>query len=119
MSWEVMSQPKFMGGMGFRDIELFNLALLARQAWRLLQEPKTLSTRILKVVYYPTCTVLEAEVGKSPSQVWRSIIEGRDTLKLGIIKRIGTGEDTEIWHDNWIPGTLSFGQYVPRQTTRR
>lgn len=100
VSWEVMSQPKFMGGMGFRDIELFNLALLARQAWRLLQEPNSLSARILKSVYYPSCSVLEAELGKYPSQVWRSILEGRDTLKLGIIKRIGTGDDTNIWHDN-------------------
>ena len=100
VSWEVMTQPKFMGGMGFRDIKLFNLALLARQAWRLLQDPDSLSARILKAVYYPTCTVLEAELGSNPSQVWRSIHERCDTLKLGIIKRIGTGSETSIWHDN-------------------
>ena len=86
-----------MGGMGFRDIEFFNLALLARQAWRLLQEPNSLSARILKSVYYPASSILEAEVGKNPSQVWRSIVEGRDMLKLGLVKRIGSGEDTHIW----------------------
>lgn len=89
--------------MGFRDIKLFNLALLARQAWLLPHEPDSISARILKVVYYPTCDFLEAELGKNPSQVWRSIFEGRDTLKLGLIRRIGRGNDTNIWLDNWIP----------------
>ena len=70
VSWEVMSQPKCMGGMGFRDIELFNLALLARQAWRLLTQPDSLSARILRAVYYPSSSILEAEVGKNPSQVF-------------------------------------------------
>nr|XP_040249320.1 uncharacterized protein LOC120966829 [Aegilops tauschii subsp. strangulata]XP_045086245.1 uncharacterized protein LOC123494445 [Aegilops tauschii subsp. strangulata] len=114
VSWEVMSQPKFMGGMGFRGIELFNLALLARQAWRLLQEPNSLSARILKVVYYPTSSILEAEVGKNPSQVWHSIVEGRDTLKLGLVKRIGSGKDTHIWLDNWIPRDFKLQPVCPK-----
>jgi hypothetical protein len=103
-----MTTPKYAGGMGFREIELFNLALLARQAWRILQNPETLSAKILKAVYFPTSDFLEAGVGSHPSQVWRAIVEGRDTLKVGLIRRIGTGETTHAWHDNWLPRNTSM-----------
>jgi hypothetical protein len=98
-----MTMPKHMGGLGFRDIELFNLALLAKQAWRLVQEPTSLSARILKAVYFPNGGFLDAELGASPSKIWQSILDGHSVLNLGMIKRIGNGEDTEIWGSNWIP----------------
>lgn len=86
-------------------MEVFNLALLSRQAWRLLQNPETLSARILKAVYYPDCSILDASLGTHPSQIWRSIIDGRDILAQGIIKRIGKGDTTRIWSENWLPGS--------------
>lgn len=95
--------PKYMGGLGFRDFEIFNLALLARQAWRILENPESLSSRILKAVYYPDGDFLSAELGSHPSQIWRSVLEGRDMLKLGLIRRIGTGSSTHVWDMNWIP----------------
>lgn len=42
-------------------------------------------------------------MGLHPSQIWRSIIDGRDVLKQGLIRRIGNGENTRAWNDNWIP----------------
>lgn len=89
--------------MGFRDFELFNLALLARQAWLILQDPRSLSARILKAVYFPSREFLDAELGSAPSQVWRAIMEGKMVLRQGVIRRIGTGEETEIWNTNRLP----------------
>ena len=103
VSWDVMSRPRFMGGLGFRDLELFNLALLARQAWRVLQDPNTLSARILKSVYFPQSSILDASLGSHPSQIWRSMLEGRDVLAQGLIRRIGNGSSTDIWQHNWLP----------------
>jgi hypothetical protein len=95
-----MCKPKDMGGLGFRDVELFNLALLARQGWRLLQNPNSLSARVLRARYFPSKELLTADLGSTPSQVWQAIHAGVATLKQGLVKRIGTGETTDPWNDN-------------------
>lgn len=87
-----MACLKNLGGLGFCDIEIFHLILLSRQAWRMLQDPNSLSTRILEVAYFPASSLLEAKLGSHPSQIWRAIVDGRDILARGLMRRIGDGE---------------------------
>ena len=58
---------------------------------------------MLKVVYYPDVSLLQAELGSHPSQIWRAILDGRDVLAQGVVRRIGDGASTRIWEHNWIP----------------
>jgi hypothetical protein len=60
LSWEKLTRSKKDGGLGFRDLYGFNLAMLARQAWRMLIAPESLCARVLKAKYFPNSTILQA-----------------------------------------------------------
>ena len=98
-----MCVPKKKGGMGFRDIHSFNLALLAKQAWRLIDNPDSLCAIILRAKYFPDGDLMSATLKQKSSYTWQSIMAGVDTLRRGYIWRIGDGEKVNIWEDSWIP----------------
>ena len=93
--------------MGFRDLKAFNLALLAKQGWRILQQPNSLVHRVYKAKYFPKKTFLDAQVGRRPSFVWRSILAARDIIKKGSQWCIGNGQRIHIWNESWIPSQSS------------
>ncbi|XP_018473662.1 uncharacterized protein LOC108844873 [Raphanus sativus] len=102
LSWDKLCMSKDNGGLGFRDIEDFNQALLAKQAWRLMNEPNSLLAQIYKGRYYASKDFLDCSKGFRPSYAWRSITFGKELLKKGLYRSVGTGENTFIWTDNWI-----------------
>jgi ribonuclease HI len=103
MSWDRLARPKYQGGVGFRDLKFFNQALLARQAWRLLQFPDSLCAQLLKARYYPSANLLDTAFIQNTSPSWQGIVYGLELLKKGIIWRIGSGTSVRLFRDNWLP----------------
>lgn len=93
--------------MGFRDLRLFNLAMLGKQGWRLIQNPDSLCARVLKGIYFHDSDFMHATRKNHASHTWRAILAGREALSLGLVRRIGDGTTTSIWHDRWLPGHFS------------
>jgi hypothetical protein len=85
LSWDKVTKPKGYGGIGFRDLYVFNQALLARQGLRLLHFFDSLCARLLKARYYPSGHLLDTAFVQNQSQTWQGIMHGLDLLKEGII----------------------------------
>lgn len=100
--WELLMRPKEQGGMGFRDLRLFNLAMLGTQGWRLIENPESLCARVLKGRYFHDTNFLSAIRKKHASRTWCAILEGREVLKMGLIRRIGDGNTINIWQNRWL-----------------
>lgn len=60
VSWKNLCKPKVDRCMGFWDLKAFNLALLAKQGWRILQNPTSLVHRVLKAKYFVKSSFMEA-----------------------------------------------------------
>ena len=110
IAWEKMCRRKQVGGMGFRDYEAFNKALLAKQAWRILTVPNSLYARVLKARHFPRFDFMEASFPKSASATWKGIIRGCHLLHEGLMCQVGDGSKIKVWTENWIPmeGTMNL-----------
>lgn len=100
--------PKCLGGMNFRDLRGFNQALIAKQVWRLLIHPNSLAARFLASKYYWNDNILDANLGRKPSFLWRSLLWGRELLNLGLRFRVGNGRNISMFSDPWIPKESLF-----------
>lgn len=104
LSWKRLTKPKAIGGMGFKDLRIFNLALLAKQGWKLISQPNSLVSRVLKSKYFKSCNFMDAKLGHNPSLTWRNILAGRQVLSLGVKQRVGNGRNIKISSTNWLLG---------------
>ena len=99
--------------MGFKEIEKFNDALLAKQVWRLINNTDSLCHRVFKAQFFPDCSILDAKDSISGSYAWKSIIGARNVIRKGMVWHIETGEVVRIKEDGWLPGRANCSVISP------
>ncbi|XP_031103094.1 uncharacterized protein LOC116006746 [Ipomoea triloba] len=102
-AWDRLCVPKKFGGLGFKDLRAFNLAMLGKQVWRFLTMPQSLVARVYKAKYQPRSSFIDATLGTCPSFCWRSIMAAHELVCGGVRRRIGNGKSTFIWGHPWLP----------------
>lgn len=104
--WEDLCKPKTFGAMDFRDFEGFNFYspnninvffYLHFQCWQ------KSTGQVLSFQKFPGCFV-----GLQTLILWRSLLEGRNLLSLGMRYYIGNGLPPSIGHSKWMPSLNRF-----------
>ncbi|GJM94882.1 hypothetical protein PR202_ga11565 [Eleusine coracana subsp. coracana] len=96
IKWDSLTRPKMAGGTGFKDLPMFNKAMLGKQRWRLITRLESLCSRELKGRYFHDGEFMNATRKKHASQTWRAIWAGREVLEKGMLRRISNGSTTKI-----------------------
>ena len=107
-SWDKICAPKIKSCFGFRDLKVFNLALLTKQGWRLQTNTSSLVHRVFKARYFPEIDFLSADLGPRPSYAWRSIIAAQRIVQHGYRWQVGDGNSIKLWSDKWLPPCSTF-----------
>lgn len=104
LAWDKLTLSKRCGGMGFRNLHAFKLAMLVKQAWRVIQALQALVSRVFKAKYLPNHNFLDTGLKHNPSYVWRSLWTSRDILRAGTRWCIGRGDSIPMWGSPWVRG---------------
>ena len=99
---------KSEGGLDFRSMEAFNLALLAKQGRRIIKNLVFLAAKVLKAKYFAMIDFLNTKLGSNPSYLWRSLLARRILLQRGVVWRVGDVSNIQVWDDLWLPYHPSF-----------
>ena len=81
VKWERLCEAKEVEGMGFKEIEMFNQALLAKQVWRMINNLDSLCHKVFKARFFPNCSILEAPEVNEWSYAGKNICDARDMVK--------------------------------------
>lgn len=111
--WSFLGKANNLGGMKFRDLEDFNLAVFAKNNWKFMQDPTSLVAKVYKSKYFNKESILDAKLGSSSLFIWRSIWMAREVLQECLIWHVGNDKQIKIWGYKWLAKPSNFSVQSP------
>lgn len=112
-TWEALCKHKHDGGMGFRNLHMFNVAMLGKTVWRLHKNPQSLIGRILKARYFARTDILDVGLVNNPSYTWKGIHTALGLVRKGVRWKVGGGTSVRIWGAPWLDSDTGFTITTP------
>jgi hypothetical protein len=114
VNWHQTCSPLHSGGLGIRDVAIFNKALLGKWLWRYSMDPTSLWRQVIDSKYGSQGNFWCSNRVNSPHGVslWKHIRAGWDVFSQHISYTVGDGSRLRFWHDVWC-GDLPLRSQFP------
>ena len=104
VSWVDISLPKNEGGLGIKNLEIWNKAVMSKHIWNLIRlDSSSLWVDWVKLYLFRDHSFWDIPIPKSCSWTWRKILKLQPLIRPLIQHIIGDGADTWLWVDEWLP----------------
>ena len=114
VNWSQVCQPIHSGGLGIRNLRMFNKALLGKWLWRFGNEREALWRQVIVAKYgISHGGWTSGEIG-GPNGVslWKNIRKEWATFSCSLSYEIGDGSTVGFWTDRWC-GSCSLKEAYP------
>ena len=120
IKWDQVCMPKDKGGLGIKDIDSFNLALLAKWKWNYMQEKGEIWSRVLESKYGGWRSLYEEGREGHQSIWWKDLKQTVNSAQHGDIVhsnmrwKIVGGDKVRLWEDKWNQQQQPLAERYPR-----
>ena len=120
ISWEAVCLPKKKGGLGIKDINNFNMALLGKWESNLRQHKGELWAKVLESKYGGWRGLAEVDRVGHKSIWWRDLQKALTSshqgqlIQKGMKWKVGSGDQIKFWEDKWTGEEESLAEKYPR-----
>lgn len=117
VSWKEICLPKSEGGLGLRNLLVWNKSLNLKLVWLLFSSSGSLWVAWMREHRFKRNSFWSIEVKITDSWIWKFLMALRNIAKALLSCTVGDGKQISFWFDNWCehgPLILFVGENGPR-----
>ena len=99
--WNIVCQPKELGGLGVSNLAVKNTSLLSKWLFKLLNEDG-MWQQLLKNKYLGEKSLSQISRRQGDSQFWSGLMNIKDQFLRGGHFKVRNGQATRFWKDKWV-----------------
>ncbi|GJY14273.1 hypothetical protein Tco_0383582 [Tanacetum coccineum] len=118
IAWKDICLTKSEGGIGLRNLEVFNFALMTTHIWNIISSKESLWVRWIHKYKLRGRTIWDVPVKDEISWGWRKLLQLRDIMRPFFWVKLGNGNSTSLWYDNWCSSSPLINYLTSRDISR-
>jgi len=103
VAWNDVCFPKKEGGLGLKNLEVWNRISILRHIWNLFACASSIWIAWIKMYLLKGRSFWSVNIPQDCSWCWRSLLKLRNVVRNFISFEVGDGQNIHLWFDNWHP----------------